>query len=449
MRSRLTVRHRTTRSANVTPASTARLCPRGGRPYIVSKATSVLKPPSGSRNNTQTDFGSLYIDRSSPPAIPITNTQKSLAACPYKSGCELTVLYTPEGSDCSFPLQVEVLKAFTPFTVSQSLLVEPCHHALPRHIVIKLADPRFSDAELHGEGYRLPWSAGHDSAFHDGIRNVQRGIWPNFWERLGGVQKPFEKRPFIEDDDLREGWIMEMDHWDTVLTMFHRELRAYRVLRPLQGTDVPLLFGTCSFTVPNPYPCSLVERVNGICMEYIDGTSMDRLKLNIDISEADALRISPGILDLFRRVRDLRVLHGDIAHRNIILRRDSLRPVLIDFGAADVPPADMTWEAWTDIVRDVNEVGYARRTLSRSGWHNPSPSMSILQNYSASTGYAMVNGYVENIRPDWRAKNFDKIEDLQPEVVSFGTGGKEYRWQPLKWRVKEGVKLDTDYQWMG
>ncbi|KAI0054621.1 hypothetical protein BV25DRAFT_1843531 [Artomyces pyxidatus] len=117
----------------------------------------------------------------------------------------------------------------------------------------------------------------------------------------------------------------------------------------------------------------------------------------------------------------------------------------------------MTWEAWTDIVRDVNEVGYARRTLSRSGWHNPSPSMSILQNYSARTGYAMVNGYVENIRPDWRAKNFDKIEDLQPEVVSFGTGGKEYRWQPLKWRVKEvdglvGYQLESvgenlTYEW--
>ncbi|KAI0066335.1 hypothetical protein BV25DRAFT_1821252 [Artomyces pyxidatus] len=416
------------------------------RPSTPSRFPDVPSDPRGSASCSISHSypHSRSIATASPAVLP--HPQRSLVACPYQVGSELTLQFTPEASVASFPLRVRVIKAFTPYTVSQTLVVESHHHSLPRQFTIKFADPRFSAPDLHAKGYQSPWSTTHDADFDIGLRNVKNGSIPNFWKRLGGVQQPWTKRPFVEDDDLREGWIQEMDHWDGVFDVFHRELQTYRVLRPLQGADIPMVYGVCTLAIAGAQPGSLIERVNGICMEYIDGTSMDRLHIGVEISEADALRVSPRILDALRRIRQLRVLHRDIAARNIILRRDTLSPVWIDFGSAATQPPEETRESWTQIVGEVNEVGLARRILWRAGWHNPSPPLTALQTCLPDYGYGLVNHTIEEVRPDWRAEHYEPIEDISPETLP---SGRPPRWKPLKWRVKEGVKMDTDDLWRG
>ncbi|KAI0054574.1 hypothetical protein BV25DRAFT_624469 [Artomyces pyxidatus] len=133
------------------------------------------------------------------------HSQRSLVDCPYHAGSEMTLLFTPEASAVPFPLKVRVVKAFTPFTTAQTLIVDSHHHTLPRQFTIKFADPRFSAPDLHAKGYQSPWSTTHDAAFAAGLRGVKHGATPNFWKRLGGVQRPWANRPFVEDDDLRGG----------------------------------------------------------------------------------------------------------------------------------------------------------------------------------------------------------------------------------------------------
>ncbi|KAI0066338.1 hypothetical protein BV25DRAFT_1913091 [Artomyces pyxidatus] len=379
------------------------------------------------------------------------DASSSVALRPYEQGHFLTIHYTPEGSSTPFPVQMKVLKAFTPFTVCQTLLVEPYHHSLPRKLVIKLADPRFSDPDLHARGYRSPWSTAHDAMFEAGIQNAKRGTWPNFWQRLGGIQTPWEKRPYVEEDDEpMETWADEMDCWDGILNTVQNEAAAYRALRPLQGTDVPILYGLCSFVPPDVYPGSLVTRVNGICMEFIDGARVDHMKIELDISEADARLVSRDMIDMMRRVRQLRLLHGDIYARNIMIRRDNFRPVLIDFGGASLQPPNETLEQWTDTLRQANEVELVRRLLKTSGWHNPSPRPSFMNCCNDQRkGHGLVNVSIESLRPDWRDEYYERIE-APPDEIRVDPEGNEYRWQPLRWRIRKDVKrLDLDDRWHG
>ncbi|KAI0066347.1 hypothetical protein BV25DRAFT_1529149 [Artomyces pyxidatus] len=408
---------------------------------------------STGRGSTAYISNSRYPTSTTPVSTDLSsNTQDTPVACPYEPGSTLTVLFAPEGSTTCFPIEVDILKAFTPFTICEALLVAHNHHSLPRKFVIKFADPRFSDPDLHARGYRSPWSAAHDAMFEAGIQNAKRGTWPNFWQRLGGTQTPWAKRPYVEEDDEpMETWVEEMDCWDGILNTVQHEAAVYRVLRPLQGTDVPILYGSCSFAPPDVYPGSLVTRVNGLCMEFIDGARVDHMKIDLDVSEAEARRISPSVLDMMRRVRQFRVLHNDIYARNILIHRDSFRPVLIDFGGASLQPANETLEQWTETVASVNEVNLVRRILKNSGWHNPSPWPKFMECRNGMlNGHGMVNASIEELRPDWRDEYYERIEDAPPNETRVDSEGKEYRWQPLRWRIRKDVKkFDTDFEWRG
>ncbi|THH14169.1 hypothetical protein EW146_g6133 [Bondarzewia mesenterica] len=386
--------------------------------------------------------------------LPINGNVSLPIACRYTPRSNLTLQFTPEEGVRALPLEVTVIKAFTPFTISQTLLVQTLRidAVIPSQFILKLLDPRFTTPDIdHGYGRTIPWTAAVDENFKAGLRNVRSGVWKNYWQRLGGVKTRDSARP----DSAREGefgdWSIEMDRWEDVVFTYDQEVSAYRALRSLQGRHIPRFYGTCRLIVGDGSSDldPLIANVDGLIIEHIDGTPMDKFTILSDITETDAERVSQGVLNTVRRIRDLKVVYDDIAARNIIVRRDDLdHPVLIDFGSVKVKPSDCTDDEWVGFVSGCGEVKDARRLLEGLGWHNPSPWRDYHESCSDLIGYTMSNARVEKMRPDWRDQKFERVSDVPPDVIVLDKEGKGWRWEYLRWRIKPGVKTsDADWYW--
>lgn len=118
-----------------------------------------------------------------------SNTSASTqVVCPYATDSKIALEYVPE-YNVSGPetIQVTVIKAFTPFTNSQSLVVELSrpHRHLPHRFVVKLVDPRFCRLDHHHDTYKDPWNLTYENRLGEGIFNARNDIWPNYFARLG------------------------------------------------------------------------------------------------------------------------------------------------------------------------------------------------------------------------------------------------------------------------
>ena len=61
-----------------------------------------------------------------------------------------------------------------------------------------------------------------------------------------------------------------------------------------------------------------------------------------------------------------------------------------------------------------------------------------------------MNSIIEQMRPDWRAKLYERVGDVPPDVVTKSPGGTNHAWEHLRWKVREGVSTanaDADYKW--
>ncbi|KII91976.1 hypothetical protein PLICRDRAFT_122334 [Plicaturopsis crispa FD-325 SS-3] len=369
--------------------------------------------------------------------------------CPYTLGANLKLEYTQEGScGTPVPLEVHVIKTFEPFTVAQCMVVEPIstRHDLPSRLVLKLVDHRFSTNGLEYVPPRSSWTTAVDAAFKRGFNKVRTGATENIWTTLGG---PGVRYGTIApgDPEWEDDWMPEMNRWDAFATGFRREVAAYRHLRSLQGRDIPRMYGTCRYRTPDATDDTdpLLANINGVLVEYIDGPSMEKLEVRKDLSDEDAERASQGLLSIIRKLRALRAIHNDIAPRNVIIRRDDIdHPVLIDFGSARVIPPHQSPEEWDELSVDCQELRDARLFLAENGWHNPSPWRKFHEDPPPFfRGFGHSNYEVEKMRPDWRDQKFEFIPGLQ-DVKKVDKNGKEYIWEPMRWRIKPGVKTCDD-----
>lgn len=104
------------------------------------------------------------------------------------------------------------------------------------------------------------------------------------------------------------------------------ERQAYKKLSRLQGKQIPLFFARGRVSI-------VIDEVDAIAIEYIDG---DSSSLRADRMTSQT-RFS--ILRLFRSIWELRVVHGDVAFRNIGKRKAG-DLVLYDFGRAVLSASD-------------------------------------------------------------------------------------------------------------
>ncbi|KAG6814219.1 hypothetical protein H0H93_013116 [Arthromyces matolae] len=340
----------------------------------------------------------------------------------YKPGVRLTI----KNASKQGTFQVQILKAFLPFTNAVVVLVEPePSDKLPSRLILKLADRRIWDSWDLDRERDFQLNLAKDGA--EKLHLVKRHLWP--------------------------GWMCQLKHWMTCAENHHKEYEAYqRLTEPQHLGLVPRFFGRIYIDMIDGGGHPSLSRVDGLLIEYIEGRRMSSLYPGISISIEQAEDISQQVLELGRRLRRYGVSHNDIHLGNVILRSHDNLPVLIDWGLADCELADRPLnERWTDrsMVQDYNldiryrlavpvehegteeEVVHTEMSAG-SVWHRYRTPLSDDEQCRRAKevgkyGWCYVNGEVESLSADARDKFYDEDTTVDPN-------------QGLRWRVKKGLK---------
>ena len=249
----------------------------------------------------------------------------------YSSGSRLSLQFATGVAS------VTVVEPFTPFTMSQVLLV--LMNNLP--IVVKVYDPRFLDhRKASRRSLARPWN------FDIEIETIRRTTPdPNF---------EFALHP---GDDDRVGW--EIWYYQQMECAFRNEVESYKRLHQLQGHGVPLCLGSGTLNLPGR---ALSPHV--LLLEYIpDAISLQNIIVRPDQS------VIASLLRTVNAFAAMDVSHNDINSSNVIFSPSNYptRAVIIDFGHSYLRDDELD-EDWEGIVCQSDDVGYLKRRLARKGW---------------------------------------------------------------------------------
>ncbi|KAF7330861.1 hypothetical protein MVEN_02425500 [Mycena venus] len=249
-------------------------------------------------------------------------------------------------------VQATVVKAFTPFTMSQVLLVDvnpPVPDILPTTtttFILKVYDPRFLQ---HRQGTKSsaphPWTlaaettAARRRAF--GADILYRSTW---WP----------------DDNDDPGW--EEYYYLNLQQMFRNELAAYTRLLSLQGQSIPQCYAHGTLVFPSPSKRMVVPRV--LLLSYVPGPCLRAM--HPSRVEPPAAR---ALVDTVRAFGMLGVIHDDLRPDNVILfspSADHYRAFILDFGNARVR-TDQSDEEWECALVENDEPKLAEMMLDKLG----------------------------------------------------------------------------------
>ena len=233
-----------------------------------------------------------------------------------------------------------VIDAFTPFTMSQVLVVR-ANHKSQSCVILKVYDPRFFSHRFRGR-IQHPWS-------YDAEKEAAR--------QRATLNEPFDfvfplERP--EDDD-KVGW--EEWYYQQAEVFANREVTAYRHLTPLQGQGIPECFGSGTLNLTGraitPHVLLLeyfphAQTLKGITANLITQPIIDSLIIT-------ASRFGP-----------LGVTHSDPNTGNFlfVVGQDGAvcHAVIIDFGSSYLREQESD-EDWALIVRQQADVRFLKLRL--------------------------------------------------------------------------------------
>ncbi|KAG5734902.1 hypothetical protein E4T56_gene13757 [Termitomyces sp. T112] len=321
--------------------------------------------------------------------------------------------------------EVEIIKAFTPFTCSAVLLVHArtSMHSVgvPDRFILKLADRRVSDV----------WNFQEEEDYQSNIS--KRGA-------------SFELQ---EEEDLLP-WMKSFRSWQSYHALHVKEREAYSYLKEAQASGlIPRFFGTTKINMMTTAPHQSLSHINGLLLEYIPGRLMAKIRPGITITFEEAEAISQRVLELGRQLRRFGVCHSDVHVGNIILREKDNSPVLIDWGLATLPaPGASLNERWNDIGVET-DFNRDLRYLLRDGvyyegpnddeihppitaggiWHRFRTPLSDEEQiqYAQEWGYHSTNLKIAGLPEEEKALFYD--EDMSVDID-----------HGLRWKVKKGVK---------
>ena len=127
--------------------------------------------------------------------------------------------------------------------------------------------------------------------------------------------------------------------WSENREVRQRSLNASRAVAKIFDPHVATILGSLE-----------LEDIFAIVRQWIPGKSLDQWLASCDsISLEQILWIGRGIASGLRSLHDEQVLHGDLKPANIILREETLHPVITDFGTATwISPDESTqWHGGT------------------------------------------------------------------------------------------------------
>ncbi|KAJ7690162.1 hypothetical protein B0H16DRAFT_1655573 [Mycena metata] len=248
-------------------------------------------------------------------------------------------------------VQVTVVKAFTPFTMSQVLLVNinlPVPDILPAgstSFVLKVYDPRFLQ---HRKGTK-------SSAPHP---------WTLAAETTAARRRAFGADTFLPtwwpDESDTAGW--EQYYFANLQHLFTTELAAYTRLLPLQGKSIPLCHAQGTLVLPTPATRMVVPRV--LLLSYVPGPNLRAV---------NPARVAPAVgralVDTVRAFGALGVIHDDLRPDNILLsptHDEPSRAFVLDFGNAQLR-AEHGNEEWEGALAENDEPKLVELMLDKLG----------------------------------------------------------------------------------
>ena len=252
-------------------------------------------------------------------------------------------------------LNVRVIQAFTPFTMSQAILVERSgqnekedstarSHQLPEQFLTKIYDPRFYSHRLarHWRPAR-PWSLEAESEAASARR--KRGI----------SRDPYFKASRQPEPEDLPGW--EEWYFQNSERQYHAEAAAYGHLKKLQGSGIPHCYGTGSLQLSDR---TISPHV--LLLEFLpDAKSLDLVDLVVPLS------LLQPLLDAVDEFGALGVVHTDLNPGNILFSPgyQPTRAVIIDFGEAGVREEEDDLK-WAEIVEECADSIWIRKRLQRA-----------------------------------------------------------------------------------
>ncbi|KNZ82039.1 hypothetical protein J132_08384 [Termitomyces sp. J132] len=338
----------------------------------------------------------------------------------YRPGHRLSL-----GLPGSRSAEVEIIKAFTPFTSSAVLLVHArtsVHNkGLPHRFILKLADRRVSDS----------WNFQQEEDYQSNIS--KHGV-------------SFKLR---DDEDMLP-WMESFRSWQRYDAAHTKEREAYSYLKEAQTSGlIPRFFGTTKIDMMTTVPHRSLSHINGLLLEYIPGRSMAKMRPGITITFEEAEAISQRVLELGRRLRRFGVRHSDVHVGNVIIRAKDDSPVLIDWGLASLPaPGASLNERWyndsvrTDFHKDLRyllEDGVYYEGPNDDPVHPPITAGGIWHRFRTPLSDEEQIRFARDLGYDWINKDISRLPDEEKALFYDEDMSVDVN-HGLRWKVKKGVK---------
>ncbi|KAF2771426.1 hypothetical protein EJ03DRAFT_372779 [Teratosphaeria nubilosa] len=247
-------------------------------------------------------------------------------------------------SGAAHTIRAKILKLHQPSTLSCVLTVEllrpkTASRELPAQAILKLYDRRFSD-QLRSDEKIAPWSEATEQAFAEFIASGQAAI---FVKRLR------------EDDDFEEpaeGWSPAENEaylHNECGGLFETEVRAYDMMRSLQGKQIPKLYGSVSFPLDPDAPAEPLLTIKGLLLEYIPGPTLSEMIDSVPVSKWQYL--VDRAVQIVRDYSLLGIRNKDVRCSNFIINEsvpddDEHRVVMLDFALCTFRDTGQTEAEW-------------------------------------------------------------------------------------------------------
>ncbi|KAG9029765.1 hypothetical protein FRB95_004917 [Tulasnella sp. JGI-2019a] len=328
-----------------------------------------------------------------------------------------TVLFslTTSGSEKPHTVSATVEKAFTPFTCSQALFAKlnPPYVLiadLPQSMILKLFDRRFVEYPSYGSNWDKPWSPEVEESLRCAVLQLEARTLQD----IPNVALD----SFLPDEAVGwEDWQIQKFIWNVGLNRWNLECQVYQRLKSLQEVGIPRFYGKVEVHRPDAASREpILSRVIGMAIEYIDGLPLTALEVGRNITKPDAHHMSKSLLDIVRSFRRHGVVHGDIAARNILIRRSDNAPFLIDFGQSELQTKESD-EEWTEYVRSNVEI-QATQDIFADDWKMYSPTPGAIGGPHFLRGYKDMNRFLERMDPTYREAHYERVT---PEGRGFET----------------------------
>ena len=278
--------------------------------------------------------------------------------CPYSEGSTIELIVTNSISHFTPTLTkiiAKVVKLFQPVTVSPVMLVEV--EGENSTMVLKLYDRRCCPKLRDDIPY--DWN---EVAENDYKSFVESGEADKF--KPGCMHSPRPGHP---------GWLItQYEKWlhDRCSKLYASEVKAYDLLRQMQGKNIPKLFATVTLQ----YDSSSQNKYQhyfeapGILMEYIQGINLMDICDHLDSSLW--VSIVESATSLVGRMGDLNFINYDVHPSHVFVRevkyqnKSHYEPVMIDFAISRIRGANESDEDWYEDKLDWDEENVIGQIMS-------------------------------------------------------------------------------------